>query len=187
MKRVVLDVPVFGQREAECGNTSLKAVCHYFGRRYSARGLGRLAHLTADGIDHGDLVKAAQATGAVTTVTKNGTLGQLHRALSLGIPPIIGWWSRDVGDLDFNPGWSLRERRHRDCGHYSVVCGMDDSRVLIMDPQWGDRRGRYGVLGHRWMNKKEFMRNWYDTDTDRYVRVTRWSMLVSYPRPVPEA
>jgi hypothetical protein len=48
MERLSLRVPVFGEREAECGNTSLKSVSWFQGRRYTARYLGRMAHLTKE-------------------------------------------------------------------------------------------------------------------------------------------
>jgi ABC-type bacteriocin/lantibiotic exporter with double-glycine peptidase domain len=176
-----LRVPVFGQRTAECGNTSLKAVCWFLGRQFSARQLGRLAGLSADGIDHDGLVEAARATGARVVQRRGGSISFLRAALRDGLPPIVGWWSRDDEEPEFDQRWSLRERRANDCGHYSVVCGIDRARVELMDPQWGYRRGSYGVIGRRWMPIKDFLRAWYDTDTERYIRVDRWSMTLWYP------
>jgi hypothetical protein len=179
--RIDLEVPVFGQREAECGNTSLKAVCWFLGHRFSARHLGRLARLSDEGIDHEGLVEAARETGAQVVQHQGGSLADLRSALSKGLPPIVGWWSRDAHDREFDDQWSLPERRAYDCGHYSVVCGMDRTRIELMDPQWGYRRGSYGVIGRRWIPKREFLRMWYDTDTDRYVRIDRWSVVLWYP------
>jgi hypothetical protein len=180
MTRFSLAVPVFGERDGECGNTSLKSVSWFQGHRYSARYLGVVAHLTDDGIEHGNLVRAARRTGATVTFGQGGTIARLRAALRRGLPPIVGWWSKDPGDPDFNPRWSLAERRKNDCGHFSVVCGVDGKRIELMDPQWEERRGRLRVVGRRWMRLRDFQRVWYDTDTKRYRLVRRWYMIAAY-------
>jgi hypothetical protein len=172
-----LKVPVFGQREAECGNASLKAVLWLLGRRVTAAHLARLAGTTPDGIDHADLVKAAQKCGVSVFSRARGSITELRWFLSRGYAPIVGWWSRDPGDAHHNPAWPLAERRARDCGHYSVICGIDATRVLMMDPQWEERRGRLRILGRRWMPISQFRRLWYDTDTEKYRKVERWYLV----------
>jgi ABC-type bacteriocin/lantibiotic exporter with double-glycine peptidase domain len=179
-KAIELEVPVFGEREGECGNTALKAVSWYQGQRLSARRLGKLAHLTKDGIDHAHLVRGARRAGA-RTYGRNGTLAQLRAALERGVPPIVGWWSQDPGDPDFDPKWPLIARKYLDCGHYSVVCGMGKRGILLMDPQWETKDCRLRVVGHRWMSRPHFLRVWYDTDTPRYRKVKRWFMVAEFP------
>ncbi len=181
---IALKVPVFGERDGECGNTSLKAVSWYQGQQLSARRLGKLAHLTVDGIDHAHLVRGARRAGARVTFGRNGTLAQLRAALERGVPPIVGWWSKDRGccDPDFDPKWPLPVRKDRDCGHYSVVTGMGKKGIRLMDPQWReDRKGRLVVVGSTWMSRSDFLRAWYDTDTPRYVKVERWFMVAEFP------
>jgi ABC-type bacteriocin/lantibiotic exporter with double-glycine peptidase domain len=170
---VELKVPVFGQREAECGNASLKAVCHYFGKPISARYLRELAGGTDDGIDHAGLVTAARATGASVIDRANGTVDELRGFLQRGLPPIVGWWSMEADSAHFDPAWTLAERRERDSGHYSVVSGIDADRILLMDPQ---------LAARRWMPIRDFISVWYDTDTPAYERVDRWYMVVEYAR-----
>lgn len=176
--RVVLDVPVFGQREAECGNTSLKAVCWFLRRRVSARALARLAGAGPEGIEHAGLIAAARACGFAAFERAGGSFAELGGFLRRGLPIIVGWWSRAPGDADFDPAWSLAERRAQDCGHFSVVCGLDATRVLLMDPQWELRGGRWRVVGRRWTPRRAFARAWYDTDTPAYRRVERWYLVV---------
>lgn len=173
-----LQVPVFGQHEAECGNASLKAVLWFLGRRVSATYLTRLGNATPEGMDHAALVESAQECGASVFSRARGSITELRWFLTRGYAPIVGWWSRDDGDAHFNPAWPLAERRARDCGHYSVISGMDATRVLIMDPQWEEGRGRLRILGRRWMPISHFRRVWYDTDTDAYRKVERWYMVV---------
>lgn len=177
-----VDVPVFGQEEAQCGVASLKSVLWFLGHRVSAGRLARFSGAGSDGIDHGPLVRAARKRGFAVFSRANGSIADLRRFLKHGHPVIVGWWSQDKGDLPFDPGWSLAERRKRDCGHYSVVCGIDKTRVLLMDPQWEERGGRLKIVGRRWMPTRHFRRVWYDTNTDRYTRVDRWFMVVHLPR-----
>jgi ABC-type bacteriocin/lantibiotic exporter with double-glycine peptidase domain len=168
---VRLEVPRFQQRRAECGNTALKSVCWYHGRRISARRLGALAGLTAEGIDHAGMVAAAEATGAIVTAGDRGTVAMLARWLERGLPVIVGWWAQGPGDAPFDPAWSLAERRARDCGHYSVVCGLDARRVHLVDPDGGAAVTRAIA---------SFEATWYDTDTPAYHRVDRWYMVIRY-------
>ena len=177
-RSVRLPVREFGQAEALCGITSLKSVLWYLRRRVSARALARLAGPMPDGIDHEDLVEVARMAGFAVFARAGGTIGELRDFLMLGLPPIVGWWSMDPGDLDYDPSWSLAERRERDCGHYSVLCGFDVGRVQLMDPQWEERPGRLAVVGRRWMPTSRFRRVWYDTDTDAYRKVASWYMVV---------
>lgn len=165
--KVVLDVPVFLQREAECGNTSLKSVCWHFGSRLSARRLGELARCNADGTNHDGMIEAARAVGFDVEAGAGGTIARLRGHLRRGHPVIVGWWAMEPGDRHFRAAWPLDERRARDCGHYSVVCGLDARRLRLMDPS----------RGMRWLPIRDFLRVWYDTDTDAYERVERWYMV----------
>jgi ABC-type bacteriocin/lantibiotic exporter with double-glycine peptidase domain len=175
-----LPVPVIGQRTGhECGNTSLAAVVQYLGRQGSPAELAVLARTGEDGTDHAGMIAAAVATGATVFAKAGGTLDELAGFIARGLPVIAGWWSMGPGDRDFDPRWTLAERRRRDCGHYSVVHGVTPTGLLIMDPQDGDD-GR--TIGTCEMSDELFERVWYDTDTDRYVQVHRWYMVMSYER-----
>ena len=176
-RRIRLEVPVFGQQEAECGITTLKSALWYLGRHSSATGLARLAGANPDGIDHGALVRVAQLAGVSVFARAEGSIRELRWFLSRGLTPIVGWWSREPGDAHYDQSWSLAERRARDCGHYSVVCGMDANRIQMMDPQWEVRRGRLRILGRQWMPTRQFRRVWYDTDSSAYRKVTGWYMV----------
>jgi hypothetical protein len=88
--------------------------------------------------------------------------------VGLGLPVIVGWWSMGADDSHFDRGWSLEERRARDCGHYSVVCGVTATGLVFMDPE------RDAVCE---MTEEAFEAVWYDTDGDAYERVSRWYMV----------
>jgi Peptidase C39 family len=175
---VRLAVPVFGQRDAECGNTSLKAVLRFLGVRASAARLAELAGASADGIEHAGLVRAVRRLGLASFERAGGSLRELRGFLQLGLPAIVGWWSLAPGEQHFDERWTLAQRRARDCGHFSVLCGLDAARVQLMDPQWQLRAGRWRVVGRRWLPRAHFDKLWYDTDTPRFGRVERWYLVV---------
>jgi ABC-type bacteriocin/lantibiotic exporter with double-glycine peptidase domain len=161
---------VFRQREAECGNTALKAVCWYHSVRISARRLAELAGASESGIDHAPLVRAARATGAGVFVRSGGTLAELSWFIRQGYPILVGWWSLEPGARHFDPAWTRAQRAENDRGHYSVVTGVTDRYVWLMDP----------LVGHRKLGHRAFLEAWYDTDGPRYRRVDRWYMVIHY-------
>lgn len=152
----------------------------FIGKRVSAKHLATLAGATDEGIDHAGLVKAARRTAAAVFERANGSVDELRFFLAQRLPIIIGWWSRDDGDVHFNDQWSLATRRARDCGHFSVISGIDRDRILLMDPQWRLGRGRPRIVGRQWMPIREFRRVWYDTDTAHYLKVDRWYMVAHF-------
>lgn len=170
----VLHVPVIRQEtDYECGNTSLAAVLQYFGKHYSVGQLAELANTRTVGTDHADMIAAAVKTGATVFARSGGGTTALDEVIGLvsrGIPVICGWWSMSPGDLDHDPSWTPDERMARDCGHYSVVCGYTASTLLVMDPQDGLRE----------YADEEWLRVWYDTDTDAYELVTTWYMALTF-------
>ena len=108
---------------------------------------------------------------------------QLRAALERGVPPIVGWWSKDRGCC-------VRTR-----SQVAAACHKDRTAVTTRwspewarrgfgswIPQWREgRKGRPVVVGSTWMSRSDFLRAWYDTDTPRYVRVKRWFMVAEYP------
>lgn len=184
--RLDLRVPLFTQRAAECGNTSLKAVLAYHGCRVSAAHLGRLAGLTDEGIEHAGLVSAARRLGFATFERHGGTaaesVAELRFFLARGLPVLIGWWARAAGEPDLDPRWSLAQRRANDSGHFSVIDALDESRpseprLAMMDPDPLLRAGRWRAV-RRWLPLSTFLPLWYDTDTPRFLRVDRWYLVI---------
>src|SRR5438552_294006 len=104
----ILDVPVVGQLTGfECGNTCLTAVARFFGRTADPATFAKLANTTSEGTDHAEMVEAAVASGATVFAKDSGTVDELARWVELGLPPIIGWWSMERGDVDWRH-WKLR-------------------------------------------------------------------------------
>jgi hypothetical protein len=128
------------------------------------------------------MVGGAVRTGARVFERSGGSIAELARFVSARLPVIVGWWSRDPGDRHYNPIWTREERETNDCGHYSVICGVGDATVTMMDPQTIERDGHWCYVGRRTFRTREFLGVWYDTDTRRYKRVDRWYMVVHYDK-----
>ena len=183
----ILPVPIIGQRTAfECGNTVLTSVLQYHRKHYSVGDLKRLAGTKTTGTDHANMIDAALQTGARVFERSGGgdkALRELIGFIDRGLPAIVGWWSMWPGekvgqvDVDYDKAWPLPERKRRDAGHYSVLRGYTPERLLFMDPQDGYHGDTIGYC--EWADF-EFMRVWYDTDTDRYELVKNWYMVVHF-------
>jgi len=183
----VLWVPVIGQRTGfECGNTALTCVLQYLGRHVSVGEIGRLAGTRAQGTDHAGMIAAAVATGATVFAKEGGGKAAIKEVvgfISRGLPVICGWWTMWPGekvgqvDVDHDPGWTLKEKIARDCGHYSVLRGYTPATLLFMDPQDGLAGTTIGYCEY---TDSEWLRVWYDTDTDQYQLVKNWYMVVNY-------
>lgn len=180
--RLELPVPIFTQRAAECGNTSLKAVLAYRGKRVPAVRLAQLAGTNDEGTEHAGLVRAARRCGAAvferSGVDRRAAIAELRWFLERGHPLLVGWWSQAEDAPAFDPKWTLAQRRANDSGHFSVVTGLDAARVQLMDPEARLRGGRWRAIGRRWMSHADFLRVWYDTDTTRYRPIERWYLVV---------
>ncbi len=176
----LLSVPLFSQTsDYTCGSTSLKSVCWYYGRRITEKELAQRCGITRAGIDHGPLIRGARRVGARVFATEDGTVNQLRWFTDQGFPVIVGWWSSDAKSA-FDPSWSRVEREDYDCGHYSVCFGVGGDRIWLMDPQWRYRNATWSVVGKRSIPIPAFRRSWYDTDTARYLRVSRWYAVVHF-------
>lgn len=184
----ILQVPVIGQRTGyECGNTALTAVLQYLGVHVTVDEVGRLAGTRREGTDHAGMIAAAVKTGAHVFARSGGggktALKEVVGFVSRGLPVVCGWWSMGVGaavgevDADYDRGWTRKQRAARDCGHYSVLRGYTPSTLLFMDPQDGLAGTTIGYCEYA---DAEWLRVWYDTDTDAYELVKNWYMVVNY-------
>ncbi len=132
----LLSVPNLRQTPSYCGPTSLKAVLAYYGLNKSEAELTRLSGATkSKGVEASGIVRAAHKLGFHAEIRDGSTLSQLSRlVLDKKIPVIVDWFSTDEG-------------------HYSVVVGLDQKKIHLMDPELG---------AIRTLPVKDFERVWFD-------------------------
>lgn len=110
-------------------------VLGYYGTNATEEEIGRRAKTTVShGTSPDNLLRAARAYGFDGRWKGNGTIADLRGWFDAGVPVIVNWFSTNEG-------------------HYSVVVGVDDARVVLADPETGNRRS---------LDHETFMRVWFD-------------------------
>lgn len=110
-------------------------VLAYYGIQASEEELGILAKTTLDrGTTPANLARTARSFGLSGSWKRDATIENLKESVEAGIPVIVDWFSTDEG-------------------HYSVVIGINDTRVTILDPETGKRRS---------FPIETFLRVWFD-------------------------
>lgn len=160
------------QRKALCGPACLKIVADYFNCPASAARLAELCRSsTVSGTTGANLVRGAHALGLCAEIVDHAEFAMIERWIGRGVPVIVDWMSVN------NKRAALRIAE----GHYSVVCGLTRSSIVLEDPAIGGRRR---------MPKLLFRRVWFDfthlhprTHGDLIIR----RMIVVAPRDRMEA
>jgi predicted double-glycine peptidase len=167
-------IPLPGERQFadyDCGAASLLSVMDYYDwvgddpdPRYFARDIGTNFK---DGTAVKNILKAAKKLKMPTEVKKNMTLADLEKALYGGktwreiqaqepsqwlggVHPVMVLYQAYAGDNPRKPyaeDWAD--------GHWSVVIGMDDENVYLMDPSMNGKRS--------FIPRDEFVTRWHDT------------------------
>lgn len=135
----VWGVPSFKQGDGLCGPASLKVIMDYYGTPLTE---GQIAQMSAASSEIGTwtegLMLVARKYGYTAKLSDNTTEEQLRNELEKG--PVI---------VDWNSGTE---------GHFSVVVGITDYNIVLMDPEYGH---------NRLMTLDYFLQNWYDWE-DRH-------------------
>lgn len=145
-----LEVPCVRQTTLyTCGAASAVAALRAFDQPAHERALAKeLRSSPQTGTLPANIVAAMKARG----------LGAVART-GLGLPELRSQLERGALVLVAYQAWRDDEktpwRDHWDDGHYSVVTGMDDKNVYLMDPSMDER----GFVPH-----EEFKERWHDVD-----------------------
>lgn len=140
-----LPVPLTPQQtDHTCGPASIKAVMAYYGVAASEEALAKLVHCSrAIGTDFPPMQEGLKTLGWESRLRKNATLGDLIESLKNKIPPLVviqGWGNAE--------GWAN--------GHYVVVVGIDDERVVVMDPLFKEDFQTWPI--------SDFLTRWHGND-----------------------
>ncbi len=120
-------IPGFVQSPLYCGPACLKMILYYYGTEVSEDELGRVAKTTLEhGTTNENLLLAAQAYGLDGRWHEFGTLEELRGYTEKDIPIIVEWFSSGEGPEPGEP-------------HFSIVIGVDETHVILLDPEDGKR------------------------------------------------
>ncbi|MCE9517384.1 C39 family peptidase [Candidatus Nomurabacteria bacterium] len=128
-----------------CGPASLKIILSYYGIEKTESELAKLTNLIPGlGIDDVSIVKTAEELGFKTEIKNESSLKDIATWLEKGVPVIVDWFTRGRSDYS--------DSEVAD-GHYSVVCGLDDTHIYLQDPEIGSIRK---------IEHNDFMKVWFD-------------------------
>lgn len=148
-----LDVQPFQEtlHMSYCGPGAAKIILNYFGRDdYSEQELAALLNTTLEeGTLGRDLKIGMEKLGFKVELKDSATLEDIEYWLKQGVPPIVNWFT--PGRTDYHPDLMYPE------GHYSVVCGLDETHIYMQDPEIG---------GMRKIPRQTFMGIWFDYEGD---------------------
>lgn len=141
----LLPVPPFKQTDdSRCGPASIKMVLGYYGIEATEAELCERCGWTYDlGCTNSKMVKAIRSYGLNCVLYDNSAIGDISEWLRAGLPVIVDWFSPGI-----RPGLGDMPD-----GHSSVVVGIDETFIYLLDPEIGDVRT---------IRREEFMRVWFD-------------------------
>lgn len=150
------EVPVLEYRQKKdwsCGPAALKILLSSRNHEVSEEQLIQLTGAKPEGgVEHEGMTRAAQMLGYKVFATANATEKQVLYFLQNRIPVIV--------DYQGNIG-----------GHYAVITGYDNGRVIFQDPR------EEGSLHHS-MDWQMFQHRWYNIRYDTHERIDRWMMVI---------
>lgn len=168
------------ERNGSCAQASAKMLLSYFGKVWSESSLRKITGFNKDGTDKYLLIQGIRKTGATVSVKQNATVKDLNRFLNEEkIPVLVGWWSMTPNDEHFNQNWDLETRKKRDCGHFSLIIGINDKYVSILDPDNYLKEININS-GIRRMLIEDFLQIWYDTDGQYYEPENKWMLVINF-------
>lgn len=151
----MLNIKPFKQTNAaKCGPASVKMVLDFYGIDVSEDTLCVDCNYSYElGCTNRNMVRALEKYGVNAELISNSSLSALQQHVNTGTPVIVDW---------FTPG-VVKPKGFMPNGHASVVIGVDDKYVHMVDPENGQRRE---IL------KDEFVRVWFDWTGSPYI--DRW-------------
>ena len=152
----LLDVPKYKQTtDYTCGPACLRVVLAFYGREVSEKEIAQQISTTHHGTPPSKLLEGAWSYGLKGRWRKNSSINDLRRYVEEGTPVIVNWFSHDDG-------------------HYSVVVGVDDKKVTLLDPEDGKLHS---------MPHEVFLRVWFDFPSPyikyRFQLRVRWMLPLS--------
>jgi ABC-type bacteriocin/lantibiotic exporter with double-glycine peptidase domain len=134
----LLNVPHFLQSDdSTCGPASLRMVFAYYGVDLPEHTIAKACKHTYEyGCQGEDMVCAAEHFGFDVYLKNNSTIAEIERLVNNGVPVIVDWFCGDPPE-----------------GHSSVVIGVSDTDVYILDPYLEEMRV---------VSRYDFRRCWFD-------------------------
>jgi ABC-type bacteriocin/lantibiotic exporter with double-glycine peptidase domain len=129
----------FTQTPGFCGPACLKMILEYYGIFVSEEEIAKISFASKEnGTSLNGIVKAAKHFGFKVFLKDESSLDDLKYFIIRQIPIIVDWFCEDDG-------------------HYSIVTGINDNKILFIDPGFQE-----DSLKEREMSVEKFLRVWFD-------------------------
>lgn len=161
---------VLQKRNYDCGVAAVSMLLINSGISIGYKKLEKELKLSKEGVSYAVIAEYVKGFKELKPWEKeNASLKDLRSELKKGRLIMVVYQS-----------WGKRhEVEALECGHYSVVVGIKNGKLYMLDPgayeNWGDD------IGWRIMDLKEFEKLWIDNDFGKIVN--RWMLSV---KPVPK-
>lgn len=148
----LLDLPDLRQMNSDtCGASAAQAVLAYYGYDFHEESLWKnLMESKAGGVSEKKLVALFDNVGLHTVARNNMTIDNLKTCIDKGYPVIILF--KAWGTADVYKNW-----KDSDWGHYAVVIGYSDGKILFEDP---------ATFELAYMREDELEKKWVQKDSE---------------------
>jgi ABC-type bacteriocin/lantibiotic exporter with double-glycine peptidase domain len=169
MSHLFIKLPIITQcNESSCGVACVQSILsHYNIGTYQEELYSKLKLDKENGIEIKNIIKFFKTNNFDVHVKTNTSINDIKQFLKNKIPVLTvfqAWKSDNI------KSWSSIW----DCGHYSVIIGIDNNNIYMMDPMI---IGSYGYIPI-----DEFEERWHDIDVHKHI-FNRFSCAVYNANP----
>jgi predicted double-glycine peptidase len=146
---MMLDFPEVRQStNYTCGASALQAILYYYGLSYREDQLEHLLGVTKDdGTNPHNVIKLCQKLGFSVSEKHGMTLRDIRSYLLRKIPILVAYQAWGDNKV-YRDVWSS--------GHYSVIIGILEDKLIFEDPS---------LIGRGYIRIAEFLDRWHDVDS----------------------
>lgn len=161
-EKELLKIKIFQQSDDSlCGPAVIKMVLEYYNKKVEESEITKLCKHTYElGTDDVHMKKAVEKLGFNVVIKNNCTISDLKYWISKKNPVIVDWFSGVLEETSKNEKFIYNKKLPIDIGtpngHSSIVVGVDDEYVYLVDPY---------IAKIRKMTIVDFMRVWFDFRT----------------------
>jgi predicted double-glycine peptidase len=130
-----------------CGVAVLQSILFYYGEEWREDNLAKeLKSTPEDGTDYHEIIRFARSKGLTVETAENMTLEDLRRAVDADHPVVVAFQAWGDHPENYAAAW--------EDGHYSIVIGVDNNNVYLMDPST--------IGNYTFVPIPEFLARWHD-------------------------
>jgi len=157
----MIKVPAFIQSDSSrCGPTVIKSILAYYDIEASEDEICRLCgHTFEYGCDDAGMKAALEHYGLRVAIYNNSNFQQIAYWIKREIPVIVDWFTGGV-----QPGPADLPN-----GHSSIVVGLDEDKIHLLDPEDGNIRH---------VVREDFLRCWFDFKGLDAPCIDSWDQLI---------